>query len=354
MRAINIEKLKGEEKLARNVYDEHGGMLLTAGTKVKDNYIEKLKLKGYNTVYVEDEISGGIEADDILREKTRRQSREEIKVQFKNYIDHKDINIDKIMKCIDQIIDEILSTREIIFNINDIRTKDEYTYAHSVNVCVLAVTVGAHLDINMARLKELAVGSILHDLGKIFIPNEIINKPGRLTDAEFDLMKKHPKLGYDILNQKPQITPISKNIVLMHHEKMNGTGYPLGVEYAQIHKLTRLVTVCDMYDAMTSDRSYRKAMKAYEVIEYLTHLSVSELDREMVDAFKRFIAPYPSGVIARLNNGCKAIVSEQNKDMLTRPVVRVFEDEKGSRLVNPYEIDLKKNLTVFINEVLDE
>ncbi|HAN09965.1 MAG TPA: HD-GYP domain-containing protein [Clostridiales bacterium] len=354
MRAMNIDRLKGEEKLGKNVYDDHGCILLTAGTKVKDNYVEKLKQKGYIQVYVEDEVSGGIEADDMLREKTRRQSREEIKQQFKNYLDKKDIDIERIMKCVDQIMDEILSSREIVFNINDIRTKDEYTYAHSVNVCVLAVTVGAHMNINMNRLKELAIGAILHDIGKIFVPDDILNKTGKLNDSEFDFMKKHPKLGYDILNQKPQITPISKNIVLMHHEKMNGSGYPLSVDSTQIHQLTRLVTVCDMYDAMTSDRPYRKAMKAYEVIEYLTYLSTSELDREMVDAFRRFVAPYPSGVIVKLNNGCKAIVASQNKDMLTRPIVRVYEDEKGEKLTSAYEIDLKKNLTIFINETLDE
>ncbi|HCC06596.1 MAG TPA: hypothetical protein DEP72_00325 [Clostridiales bacterium] len=354
MRAMSIDRLKGEEKLGKNVYDDHGSILLTAGTKVSDKYVDKLKLKGYIQVYVEDEVSGGIEVDDMLREKTRRQSRQEIKQQFNNYLDKKDIDIERIMKCVDQIMDEILSSKEIIFNINDIRTKDEYTYAHSVNVCVLAVTVGAHMNINMNRLKELAIGAILHDVGKIFVPHEILNKAGKLNDAEFDFMKKHPKLGYDILNQKPQITPISKNIVLMHHEKMNGTGYPLAVESAQIHQLTRLVTVCDMYDAMTSDRPYRKAMKAYEVIEYLTHLSTTELDREMVDAFRRFVAPYPSGVIVRLNNGHKAIVALQNKDMLTRPIVRVYEDEKGNKLMSTYEIDLKKNLTIFINETLDE
>ncbi len=354
MRSLHIEKLRGEVKLGQNVYDENGYVLITAGTKVKDSYIEKLKAKGYIQVYIEDDISEGISPDDILQERTRRQSRTEIKNQFKNYIDNKDIDINKIMKCVDQIIEDILSTKEVIFNINDIRTKDEYTYAHSVNVCVLAVTVGAHMEGNINRLRELATGAILHDLGKIFIPDEILNKHGKLTEAEFELMKKHPKLGYEILSQKPQITPISKNIVLMHHEKINGGGYPLGVDENQIHKFTKLVTVCDMYDAMTSDRPYRKAMKAYEVIEYLTYLSISEIDREMVEAFKRFVAPYPSGVLVRINNGCKAIVVSQNKDMLTRPIIRVFEDEKGNRLANPYEIDMKKNLTIFINETIEE
>lgn len=354
MRAIGIESLQGEELLGRNVYDEAGRILLTSGTKIRKAYIDKLKTKGYYKVYVEDEISAGIEVDDIISEKTRKKSKEALKSQFSNYLSYQDVDIDTLLDCVNDIIDDVLKNNDIILNISDIRTKDEYTFAHSVSVCALAVSVGVNLNINHQRLKELAIGSLLHDLGKILVPSEVLNKPSKLTSEEFEMIKKHPRFGYDILNKKHQITPISKNIVLMHHEKCNGIGYPLGVDVNQIHELTRLVTICDMYDAMTSDRPYRKGMRAYEVIEYLSALTMNELDKSMLQKFKNHVAVYPSGTLVKLNNGYKGIISRQNKGFLVRPIVRLLEDESGKRVLNNKEVDLTKELTVFIETIIEE
>lgn len=353
MRIISVSKLKGDELLAKTIFDSENRVLLAAGCKIRTNYIPRMLELGICSVYVQDEISDDIVIEDFISEQTRQRSRKEVKKLLEGYIVSKKTDLSCVTACADNIIEDLLAKKEVSINVFDLRTKDEYTYAHSVNVCALAVATGINMGYNMLKIKELAVGAILHDLGKILVPQEVLNKPSKLTAEEFDIIKKHPKDGFDILKDEFNLSAISRNIILMHHEKCDGSGYPLNAHRDQIHELTKLVTICDVFDAMTADRPYRKGIKTKEVVEYINSLSKMHFEYDIAQSFIANIVLYPTGSGVILNDGRIGIVVNQNKSITSRPIVRIIKNENKEDLKSFYEIDLIKELTMYIVDTID-
>ncbi len=352
MRSIQTNSLKGGEVLAKSLYDEDGRALLKSGTVLRSVYIAKFIDMGIEYLYIEDGDSEGIEVEDVITEQTREQGKAEIRKVFKDYVVSDRLELTKIYELVNNILDEILNNNQTVLNIADIKGKNQQIYEHCMSVCVLATSVGAYV-FDAKKLKELTLGTIVHDFGLMFIPEEILDKPDKLTPEEFELVKTHPKLGYDVLGNDPTFPLIAKNIVYMHHEKLDGSGYPLGVGSRQIHDVTKLVTVCDMFDAMVTPKTYRRQMKTYECFETLTSLVGTQLDKKMFYEFEKHVALFPVGKGVLLSNGYKGIVAVQNNAMLSRPVVRVLYDDKGQKLDPIYDIDLTKELTLFIMDVVE-
>lgn len=347
MRRVLIDNLKGNERLARPVYSVDGSFLLSKGIHIKMSYANRLRELGVDYIYIEDELSKGVEINDFIEEKTRENCKKEVKKVLETYSTQGNLELSNIVTAAQDIVEDVLCQRNIIVNLIDIRRKDEYTYAHSVNVCALAVLLSIKLGYNKNRVRDIAVGALLHDLGKVLVPDEILNKPGKLTDKEYEIVKQHVIYGYEAISGASWISSISKVIILTHHENIDGSGYPFGWKGNKINNATKAISICNVFDSMVSKKPYRGAYKIYEVIEYLIANKGILFDEDIVDAFIKYIAVYPSGMGVITNEGEKGIVLKQNYGFPARPVVRIIGNEQ-KKYDDWIEIDLLQNKKIFI------
>lgn len=345
MRFISIYNLKPGMVVAKAVYNAEGQMLLNKDVVLTDSYIGRLKELGISGIYIEDNISQGIVIKDVISDETREKAKAFVKSTMEQISVNRHVDVQKAREIVDSIIDELLESHEMLVNLQDIRTKDEYTFGHCVNVSVLSLMMGIALGYDRMKLSELGTGTLLHDIGKVCIPDSILKKPGKLTKDEFDEIKRHTIYGYQMLKENGNISGYSCYIALCHHERPDGKGYPFGLKGDNIHQLARITAICDVYDALTSDRVYRSKMKIPDAVEYLKSMAMSQFDYDLVKIFLKFIALYPIGSGVVLNTGQKAIVVRNNPEMQNRPVVRIIKDEQNG---DYEEIDLMEHLSVFI------
>lgn len=252
------------------------------------------------------------------------------------------IDIGQVDAHVQGTIKKIIQERELIESLIDLRVYDEYTYAHSANVMSLSLVVGAAMKLPMDRLRILGIGALLHDIGKTLVPEEILNKPTKLTEEEFRIMATHPANGIMILSNYTWANSDIKNCAFQHHEKYNGMGYPMGLKGSQIAELARIVAVVDFYDALISDRVYKKGLPPNVVYQAIMNGINVHFESHVVQAFMKFIVPYPVNSQVELSNGQIGRVLKVNRKNLLAPVVYV--DGAG-------ELDLAKNPDITITTI---
>ena len=353
MRKISLKNAQKGMKLAKPIFSVEGYVLLGKGIFLKQAYINRLESLNVSEIYIQDDISEDIEINDIIDEGTRNQAKVLVKRVMDDYKANRRFSADSSVIMVNRIIDELLSNKNVVVNLGDIKTIDDYTFSHSVNVCVLSLIVGMKLGLDQLKLRDLGVGALLHDIGKVLIPEEILKKPFELTPEEFKLIKEHTVLGYDIIKSDPNVRATSAYIVLSHHERFDGSGYPRQIKGENIHMFARIVAIADVYDALSSDRVYRNKFKTYEVIEYLNTVAVNGFDRDILEQFVKSIPIYAIGTSVLLNTGEKGIVVDTNKDFPTRPIVRVICRADGTRYNNFEEIDLTRKLNIIITDTCE-
>jgi putative nucleotidyltransferase with HDIG domain len=233
----------------------------------------------------------------------------------------------------------VLRNPGALISLSRIKAADTYTFQHSVSICALLMSFTHALGMDAATVEEAGLGGLLHDVGKMKIPNEILNKPGKLTEEEFGVMKSHAALSRDLLSGVPGISEMVIQIAGEHHEKMAGGGYPRGIAGDQISQLGRMTAIVDVYDALTSNRVYHKGMEPTEVLKKLLEWSGTHLDGTLVQQYIRALGIYPVGSLVRLSGGRLAIVAEQSEDLL-RPMVRVVFDTAHKLQLQPRDIYL--------------
>jgi len=340
MRVITVESAQPGMILARSVHDGKDNVLLKGGITLTADYIRRLKLKGVPYFYILDDATEDIEIDDVIPDEVRQEGITLMRKVFTSHV----INYDEISRTVDKIIEELLTTRSVSLQVLNIKTYDNYTFSHSVNTCVLGIALAKKLKVPPAELAKMAIGLILHDIGKILVPESIVNKAGKLTDDEFKLMKKHSEFGWDILKKTDSIAPLSRIIALQHHEKYNGTGYPDGLKGDKIHLFAQIAAVADVYDAMTSDRIYRKKYYPHEALEYFMGNGNMHFKIDLVQAFLQIIPPFAVGTTVKLSTGDEAVVKEVDMNCPMRPEIR---------LLNTLEdVDLVDYPSITITEVL--
>lgn len=234
----------------------------------------------------------------------------------------------------EQLVQELTTNPNVLINILDLKMYDDYTFHHSLSVAVISLAIGIELGLDKTTLYELALSALLHDIGKVIVPIEIINKPARLTNDEFEIVKMHPVHAGVHLLKKNYVTENTFKGILYHHEKWDGTGYPNGLTGAQIPLFSRILAIADVYDALTSNRPYRTPTPPSEAIEYIMGGSGTHFDVQVVKAFLRKIAPYPAGTLVYLSNGQTATVVLNNPDHPLRPVVKVTDTLRFLDLYN--------------------
>lgn len=363
MRLINLDSCKSGIKLGKSIYSESGKVLLAEGTELTDKLIGKLKKYNVSTIYIEDDESEGIEIVEAIPEELRVEAITVIKEGFHTLTDLNSsrpnvqgmIKSGRAIRSFQKIFKDILNclteNKTAINLLATTKISDHYVYNHCVNVSIYACQLAIENGLPLKNIEEIGLGGMLHDLGKLYVSSEILNKPGKLTDEEFEQIKKHCEIGFDILRKVHEIPLPVAHCALQHHERIDGLGYPRGLKGDEIHKYAKILSVADVFDAVTSSRAYRSAMLPHQGLELLYTGAGTQFESNQIQLFKSCIAIYPQGLTVKLNDGRTGIVSKYNFEAAGRPEIRIIRDEDNQE-VNPYEIDLsaKENLTIEIVE----
>lgn len=254
----------------------------------------------------------------------------------------KQAQVEQVEPVVAEITDSILRNPGTLVSLLRLREGDNYTFTHCVSVATLLVTFGRHLGMDRNQLMELGVGGMLHDLGKMRVPDHILNKPGKLTDEEFEEMKRHVDLGMDLLKATPGITPAMAQIAGEHHERFGGAGYPNGLHGFQISPTGRMAAIVDVYDAITSNRVYHRGMEPAVALQKIFEWSEHHFDPELAQQFIQAVGIYPVGSLVRLESQRLAVVVDQGEGGLLYPVVRVVYDARRRQAIPPQDLDLSK------------
>ena len=353
MRLTHVKNITPEMELAKPIYDNDHNLLVNIHCTNLHKYKDRLLKLGIKHIYVEDDKSRGIEVENVVDSELKRECQDTIEETFDNIAQDKRINTTKINENVKNLVDQILNNQNVLVNLVDIKSVDSYTFQHSVNVATLSVILANSLNYTKKQLVKIGTGAILHDVGKLAIPEKILKKPSDLTDEEYKIIQEHPSLGYKNTKNNQQISPLSRVIILYHHEQVDGEGYPDGLVKEDIHEFARLVSVADVFDALTSDRCYRDRWSSKKAIDFMISKSGTKFDTEFVREFMKNIAIFPNGTTVKLNTGQKAIIAEQNKETPARPVIRIITDEEGNELEEYETVNLMDKLNIVIEDEID-
>jgi HD-GYP domain-containing protein (c-di-GMP phosphodiesterase class II) len=254
----------------------------------------------------------------------------------------KQIAVEQVEPVVERIVDSIFRQQDALLPLAQLKNHDNYTFQHSVSVCALMTTFARAMDMPREVIREIAIGALLHDVGKATIPDSILNKPGKLTDAEFDQMKSHVVQSKIILEATPGISPVALSVASQHHERFDGSGYPNKLKGDEINRYGQMSAIVDVYDAITSERCYHEGMPPTEALRKMLEWSKFHFNPELVQVFIRSLGIYPTGSLVRLESGRLAVVDEQHLDKITEPRVKIIFHTRGYYL-KPELIDLRRS-----------
>ncbi|MDR4506766.1 MAG: HD domain-containing protein [Candidatus Brocadiaceae bacterium] len=382
MRRKHLKNVTPGMVLGKTIYGDKYEVLLRQGVLLTARHIEALEKRGQVCIYIEDEETEGIGLDDMISEKVRTTSTKNIidvyniaksslaKERLETYEEIiKRINTEKFKKSfqesyefkqlkynIKSFLAEILN-RDVLIGLNTIKTYDNYIYEHSMDAAIISLVLAKKLRLKNNRLQQIVIGEFLHDIGMIFIDEVIQKKPDTLTAAEYELVKQHPKFGYELLMKKDEIGYVAAHIAYQHHERQDGSGYPRGlrgkntidygeINYTEEEKLilpAEISAVADFYDACISDRPFRPALPHDLVYELIKDGIWKKFNKEVVDCFLSITPKYLVGSEIKIKNGeykdFTGFVTSINKFQLNKPTIRLLYDSEKKKIA-PFEIDL--------------
>lgn len=255
-----------------------------------------------------------------------------------------------VRNTVQRMVNDILSCPDVMTNLQQIIGFDDYTFHHSINTTVISLILGVGLRYSEQQLTDLGTGALMHDIGKTKVPEAILNKKGSLSKEEFEVVKCHTQYGFDSLRKASDLGIVSAHISFQHHEKWDGSGYPRGLKKTEILEFARIVSIADVYDALSSPRVYRGAFQPYEAYEYILAKSGMEFDPKIIDTFSKKIAVYPIGSGVLLSNKQRGNVVKQNPNFPMRPWVRIFYDN-DQQLSQPKDLNLMDHPSLLITAV---
>jgi HD-GYP domain-containing protein (c-di-GMP phosphodiesterase class II) len=361
MRLMATRRLEEGAVLGRDVFDGRSSAipLLRKGVKLTSRHRDALLGVGVHAVYIEDALGEGIEVKQAVDADTRRRATvavsrafESCKESLSNGRGVSEQVVNDLQKVAEMIARDIEDNGDMAVALDDLAAADGYTLQHSIDVAAVGMLIGQKLfrergwidhtgrrsyERRDRRLARLGLGLLLHDVGKLVIPQDVLNKPGQLDEAEWELMRQHPRAGVEML-RSDLISPLVKVVVRSHHERWDGGGYPDGLAGEEIHQLARVAAPADVFDAVTSERVYASARPPDIGVQIVLDGAGRAFDPDVVDIFRRVVTPYPPGVEIELGDGRRGVVVSVPQDNLTRPLVRIGWDP-GGRSVSPYELD---------------
>lgn len=241
---------------------------------------------------------------------------------------------------VDEISDSVARNTSALISLARLKSVDDYTYMHSVAVCAMMIALARSVGLGKEQVRSAGVAGLLHDVGKMLVPSAVLNKPGKLTDAEFSLIKAHPSKGHAFLLEAATIDPVALDVCLHHHEKVDGSGYPKGLVGSEISVMAKMAAVCDVYDAITSNRPYKAGWDPSESLRQMGQWASGHFELTVFQAFAKTLGIYPVGSLVRLNSGHVGVVTDQSKVSLTMPIVKLFYILASGRRVEPIVVDL--------------
>ena len=353
---LPIKKLRPGMITAQSIYNKKGGNYLTRGVPMTEQYINRLKKLGITHLTVTSMTPGFsiLPPDDVIQEKTRVKAIHKLYDEYQVLESTGELSTDALASTSEEILMDILSHRSNLVQLTDLRMHDDYTFAHSVNVAVLAAMLGSRIGLSREEMLPLIMGSLLHDVGKLIVPTEILTKAGRLSNEEFTLIRMHPEAGRKKLRELPiPSASILAIIASQHHEHMDGRGYPHQLKGNKIHRFARITAIADVYDALTTQRSYKPAYKPHIAYKIMVKCSPGQFDESMLSIFFDNVAIYPVGTILKTTMGY-AIVKEIEFGRTLTPTICVFGDANMNVLPEPFDIDLQKFPPDTITHVLED
>lgn len=331
--------------------------LIPTGKRLTIFTIDKIVQRGVQGAYVEvlGPAFAGIEARDFIEPGYKQQLLADVKKEFDSYVKKTTTapaanSYKNFARMASSLVLQVMSQDQLLFDVIDLRDYDNYTYSHSMCVAILSVLIGINLDLPSSDLVNLATCGLLHDIGKLDIPLEIVNKPSDLTAAEMDIMREHPDRAVRHLQETPMYSFKVIAGIRSHHERYDGDGYPKGKRGDEIPLYGRILALADVFDALHSNRPYRKAWSGGQIIEYMMGNSGSHFDPSLMGAFLHSVAVYPVGTIVRLSNGSFGVVVKNTPGFTLRPLVRLFTD--SGRMIRDVNL-AEECLNVTISETID-
>jgi len=347
MRYVDIEKITPDSILMKSIYGYRGEILLKKGAILDKFYIDKLKKLKINGVYISDGVYDEIEVTSLISESLKNKAVCDVRKTFQ-LIDSPSIDkkqakesFNVIDNTVSEFIAEIEKKPDLCINMIDLKLFDDYTYYHCVNVALLSIVLGIAIGLPNKQVRDLGVAAILHDIGKVKIPKIVLNKNDKLSNKEYQEIQKHVIWSHSYVKEKLRLSPEIVKGVSQHHERWNGSGYPNKLKGNEISLFGRIISIADVYDALISNRPYRKGYRPAEALEFLLANGNSDFDLKLLEIFNRKIQPYPVGTLVSLSNNSKAIVKEVKPRFGTRPIVKIVESN-GER-ISPYTIDLSNS-----------
>jgi HD-GYP domain-containing protein (c-di-GMP phosphodiesterase class II) len=362
MRLLPVSQCRPGMRLAKKIFSEEGIVLLAEHMELSDRLIGRLEQCGVQYVYVEDHRTDDINPPTLITEETFRMAVKEIRTNFRHLMERpkakKGVSYPYVAapfkQMMNHIIDDLSNNQDAMIMLMNMGTVDHYLFQHSLNVCVYTTLLGMSKGYSRDEVVTLGMGALLHDIGKTQISTNVLKKPGSLSNDEFELMKRHAQLGFELLKDEPNMPLLVAHCAFQHHERLDGSGYPRGIAGKDIHDYAKWIGLVDSYDAMTTNRVYRAPMLPHEAMERLYAGSGTLYEQHMLQHFRDKVAIYPIGISVTLHTCERGVVVDFNNSYPHRPIVRVLYNEAGEELAVPYEIDLSKQLTVMIVGVNDE
>ena len=354
MQRVSVGFLEAGMVAARNVHSAEGRLLVTKETVLSEAMVANIQKTSLGSIYVRNPLFQDIEAEEVVTEDNRRKAVMALKSAVTAYQKTKVLDIQPLKKVLRELVVEIIRNRDSMIHQLDMRTYQDYIYAHSVNTCVLSVLIAVNLDYPEGKLTDLALGTMLHDIGMMMLPDALLMKMGNLTPEESKQVQQHPEDGFNILRTVREIPITVAHIAYQHHERVDGKGYPRNLTADKILEVAKVAAVADTFDALVSDRPYRKGMVPHEAYEVMMALADSYVDRDILHLFLTHVAIYPVGAVVQLDNGQHGVVTKVLPRLQTRPQVRLLTDQQGNLLSEQTEIDLTQHLTLMISRVLKE
>jgi len=345
MRRINVDKLKADMVLAKPIYTQRGVILLKEGTVLTTLFIEKVKSVEVDHIYISDALSEGIQIDDMISDAVRQETESMLHKSMEKMHEGYFVTTNSVLEKVEKIITEVINNPHVMISIQQIRNRDAYAYEHAINVCVLSLLIGKKMAYNDAQLKHLALGAVLHDVGKTQLEDDWLRYREQYTEAEKKIYRQHVRHGYEVIKNMPNASLLAANIALTHHEHYDGTGFPLGKKNTSIHEFARIVAVANEYDNLLFNRPSNLPMRHYEIIELIVSRAYTWFDPEVVKIFSKSISPYPVSTGVVLSDGRVALVAKLNNNYPTRPIVRVYNEDTMEVIE---EVDLSKALNLMI------
>ena len=351
------------ETLGKDIYSKDGSCLLGKGVVITKTLLLKLKRHNIPYVYIDNFISEGINPEGIISDQLMIKSVMSLRNVLDTLLKQDKKSAQKMIPirefhAVENIILEIIYSIErsenITYTVIELMETDMYTYKHSINVAILSILTAKSMKYNHETVKAIALGALLHDIGKIKIRNELLTKQGDFSREEIKELQTHAEKGYELVKSEIGMSAYTKQIIRFHHEKLDGSGYPLGLFREQIPDYVRIVTICDIFDNLTTDRPYRKRTSIYNALEILMAESVYKVDPEIYKVFVNHICIYPPGTGVILSDGRKALIVKYRSYNPSRPLVRIINPLHDYSSNSSFEeIDLEKNLTLFIESSIE-